>query len=173
MGANDDCVICMEEAMLENFLIQCNKCSGYYHFKCINDWINIGKDYCPICKETPFFINEVVLEIENTTPSNTINTTPSNTRGNTIRASQLYNRLYNSICAFIDTLTVWSCLITLATLSLPYIILVCTKSDLKFYILCVFWEILQIVIFFNNYFYGIITYISMIITISVLQFKLI
>lgn len=84
MGANDDCVICMEEATLENFLIQCNKCSGYYHFKCINDWINtnINNNYCPICKETPFFINEVVLEIENTTPSNT---TPSNTIINKIK----------------------------------------------------------------------------------------
>ena len=51
----DNCIICMEEKTIKNFLIKCNKCTGYYHFKCINHWINTNNNYCPICKTTPFF----------------------------------------------------------------------------------------------------------------------
>ena len=45
---NDVCSICFEKNDCDDILTL-TKCNHVYHYKCINEWIKIGKT-CPLCR---------------------------------------------------------------------------------------------------------------------------
>ena len=60
MNENDDCAICLEEIKKYDYVIL--SCNHYFHYKCLQLWLNKKKDYiklCPICDKVGEIVNVV------------------------------------------------------------------------------------------------------------------
>ena len=61
LKSNDMCVICYDDLIENEFLLECNQCSKNFHHNCIDSWKN-DRNNCPNCRYTikkPDIVNNI------------------------------------------------------------------------------------------------------------------